>query len=578
MVVLATHHWSPVLDLAMTELRVRDVGGRHTPLIGLPGRIGTFPDQGSHPGPLSFYLLAPVYRLFGSTSHVLLVSTAVLNVAALCVAIWIAGRCGGRRLVLGVAAFLGVATAWYGASVLTQPWNPYLPLVSFMVALLAAWAVLEGHTIMLVPLVVAASLCAQTHVPYLTLGVALCAVGFFSIARHWWRARSAPRRERWIVGGSVLLGLVLWLPPLIDQARHSPGNITALRRHFLDPPEPPAGFVTGVKVVLAHFDLWHLVVRLIGRSAQQLSVTVDLDGGSWVIGLVVVLAWAATVVLAVRLPDHRPLGLHLVVAVGIVVSIVSAARIFGKVWYYLTLWAWAIALLAVLAAVWTLVQAMERRRPRRLPIVGATVAVIVVAAALFVRDAARVDVPEPRLSDVLGQVVGPTARALADGVGAAEGKDGRYAVVWADAYYFGSQGYGMINELERRGFHAGAYPTYHVPVTPQRIFPEGSATADVVLATGVNVAVWQARPGVVQVADVEPRDAAELTEFADLRSESIASLQAADLPDLAGLVDTNLFLARVDPRLPAGVEAKLARMLALGEETAVFIAPAGTFS
>ncbi len=74
--------------------------------------------------------------------------------------------------------------------------------------------------------------------------------------------------------------------------------------------------------------------------------------------------------LAVRLPDHRPLGLHLVVAVGIVVSIVSAARIFGKVWYYLTLWAWAIALLAVLAAVWTLVQALERRRPRPLPVVG----------------------------------------------------------------------------------------------------------------------------------------------------------------------------------------------------------------
>ncbi len=43
-------------------------------------------------------------------------------------------------------------------------------------------------------------------------------------------------------------------------------------------------------------------------------------------------------------------------------------------------------------------------------------------------------------------------------------------------------------------------------------------------------------------------------------------------------MDTNLFLARIDPRLPAGVEAKLARMLALGEETAVFIAPAGTFS
>ena len=39
LVALAGSHWSPVLDLAMTELRVRDVLGPHTPLIGLPGRI-----------------------------------------------------------------------------------------------------------------------------------------------------------------------------------------------------------------------------------------------------------------------------------------------------------------------------------------------------------------------------------------------------------------------------------------------------------------------------------------------------------------------------------------------------------
>jgi len=36
-------------------------------------------------------------------------------------------------------------------------------------------------------------------------------------------------------------------------------------------------------------------------------------------------------------------------------------------------------------------------------------------------------------------------------------------------------------------------------------------------------------------------------------------------------------LARLDPRLPDGVEAQLARMLVLGEETAVFIAPPGSF-
>ena len=124
----------------------------------------------------------------------------MINVAAFVVAVWIAGRCGGRRLVLGVGAFLAVATAWYGAGVLTQPWNPYLPLVTFLVALLATWAVLEGRTIMLLPLVAAASSCAQTHVPYLTLGVALCA----SPSARWPGAggASGPRRpRRWMVAG-----------------------------------------------------------------------------------------------------------------------------------------------------------------------------------------------------------------------------------------------------------------------------------------------------------------------------------------------------------------------------------------
>ena len=150
LVALATTHWSPVLDLAMTELRVRDVFGPHTPLIGLPGRIGTFPDQGSHPGPLSFYLLAPVYRLLGSTAYGLLVATAVINVGAAWSVIWVAGRRGGRRLVLGVGALMMVLVAWLGASLLTQPWNPYLPLVSFMVVLLAAWGVLDGDHLLLV--------------------------------------------------------------------------------------------------------------------------------------------------------------------------------------------------------------------------------------------------------------------------------------------------------------------------------------------------------------------------------------------------------------------------------------------
>jgi hypothetical protein len=67
-VAVHSPRWYPPVDLAQIELRVRDVGLAHPPLVGLGGRIVGYGTQGSHPGPMSFYLLAPVYRLLGSSA------------------------------------------------------------------------------------------------------------------------------------------------------------------------------------------------------------------------------------------------------------------------------------------------------------------------------------------------------------------------------------------------------------------------------------------------------------------------------------------------------------------------------
>ena len=180
LVALRGAQWYPVLDLAMTEYRVRDVFGAHTPLIGLPGRIGTFPNQGSHPGPLSFYLLAPTYRALGASSWALEAATVAIHLAAMATALWIGQRRLGWRGVAVVGALLALVVRGYGQVPLTQPWNPYLPLLAWIVVLLAAWAVLCGDHVMVVPLVVAASYCAQTHVPYLGLGVGMVVLGLAS--------------------------------------------------------------------------------------------------------------------------------------------------------------------------------------------------------------------------------------------------------------------------------------------------------------------------------------------------------------------------------------------------------------
>ena len=123
-------------------MRVRDVGSSHPPLVGLTGRIGSVGDQGSHPGPLSFYALWPFYQLFGAGSWGLEAASVALQVAAIGVLLWIANRRGGLGLVLAVAAGLAVLLRAYGAVLLTQPWNPQfwrsggrLPLAVWSIAL-----------------------------------------------------------------------------------------------------------------------------------------------------------------------------------------------------------------------------------------------------------------------------------------------------------------------------------------------------------------------------------------------------------------------------------------------------------
>jgi hypothetical protein len=586
-VALRRPHWYPVLDLAMTELRLRDVGTSHTPLIGLPGRIGpSLAEQGSHPGPLSFYLLTPFYRLFGSSAWGMQAGTVVLNLAALGTALLIAVRRGGVRLGIAVAALLVVLISGYGLTMLTQPWNPYLPLLWWVVLLLAVWSVACHDVAMLPVAVFAASFCAQTHVPYLGLAAGLGVLTIVVLALAWRGAPagSAARRSisRW-TAASLVLAVALWVPPLVDQAINDPGNLRAVYDHLVTPSEEePVGFGRGVELAVLHLDVPGLMIGDSGAVGSLPDPSSDPDG-SMGPGIVALLAWAAAAVVSVRL-RHRPLmRLHLVVAVSLALGVVSMGRILGKEWYYLMLWAWGTAALLVLAVGWTVVAAVSagagrRRRPIANAATVALVAAVGVGSVALTVAAVDTDPPEPHLSSALGAVLPETMAALDRGDGAATGRDGRYMVAFSDALYFGSQSYGLVSELERAGFDAGMTDVLHVPITDHRVIGPDDATALVVLATGANIDRWRAQPAALEVAYVEPRDAAEQAEFAGLRRSVIDELRAGGLDDLVPLVDGNLFGASIDERVSDRAQRLMTRMLELGDRTAVFIAPPDAFA
>lgn len=567
--------WYPLVDLAQIEMRVRDVGTSHPPMTGLGGRIFGLNTQGSHPGPVSFYLLAPVYRLLGSTPWALQVSAAVLNVAALGGTVWASHRRWGLRGALLVAAGLAVVMRMYGTVVLLYPWNPYMPVLFWILFLVCVWGVLCGDLVLLPLAVAAGCVCAQTHVPYLGLvgGVGLVVIG--GLVWQYRRARgdAAARRRvvRWTLA-ALGLGVLLWAPVFVEQVGGDPGNISVLVDSFTDPTDQPVGASTAWTLLTEHLN----PVRLLDADRS----TVPPQGP----GIVLMAVWAASAVVAARLRDRTLVTLQVVVAVALLLGFITISRIFGTTWFYLTLWAFGTATLALVAVVATAAVALGRvlaDRPDRFGRVGGVArferaplallgVAVLVPTALLARaapDTADVDADE---SDQLGAVIDPTVDAIEDGV-IAGGPDGTFLMTWADPVNLGGQGLGLMLELERQGYDARAPRSQEVSVRDHRVVPASDADAEIHLAVGVtNIELARSRPGSVEVAYHDPRTPEQVERYAAMREQVIDSLIAVGLDHLSPEVDVNIFALAARPELPESAVRPLYIMGNLPQPIGVF--------
>ena len=572
--VLFRSRWYPTLDLAQTEIRVRDVWSSHPPLIGLAGRIGTFRQGGSHVGPLSFWALWPFYWLFGSGSWALEAAAAALNVVAIGTALWIAHRRGGTALVFAVGAVLALLMRAYGATLLTEPWNPYLPVLWWFLLLLAVWSVFCDDPVALPIVVFAGSFCMQTHVSYLGLASGLVVISAAAFVYRAWTLRSdRSERTRWVRWGlvSLVVAILVWVPPVIDQIVHSPGNLSIVWQHFTDPPEPAIGAREGLRALLANLNPWKLVERLHFVAGETRS-----SSGSLAPGLLFVITWFAATIAAWRVRHARLVRLHLVVAIALVLGVASASRINGFVWFYLLLWAWGLVALMLLAVGWTAAAVAQRRlrgaigERANFGLVALAVVTVVLTAS-FTLSAASADVPGPRLSATVGKVSGPTADALRE-----RSVDAPFLVTWLpDPLTIGAAGFGLFNELLRGGFDARADRNQQAGATRYRVMDPDDATLEVHLAVGPEIERWRAKPGFVEVTVFDPRTRRERTEFERLRRQVIAGLERTGHPELVPTVDDNMFVLTFDDRVSDSLKRKVNRMQELGLPAAVFIgAPA----
>jgi hypothetical protein len=496
----------------------------------------------------------------------------VLDITAIALSVWIAYRRGGLVMALAIGAALAVLMRAYGAFLLTLPWNPYLPVMWWFVFLLAVWSVFCDDFAMLPIAVLAGTFCMQTHISYLGLIAGVLVFVAIVLAVFMIR-RKDPVRRRSIIGwslGSFALLVVLWIPPVIEQFVHNPGNLTTIKDHFSNPPESPIGFVTGLKVLLTELN----PAKVFGAVLVRDGSTQAVEGAVWP-GVLLLLAWAGSVVAAAWTRVRALIALDVVLGVAIVLGYISAARIFGDVWFYLVLWAVALTVLMIVAIGWTIVAVANRLQlARRYTFAGVAVllAIALLATGFLTADASDVTVMSPRLNAQLAALTPPTVGTLKQME--RNGQRGPYLVTWLpEAQAIGAEGYGLLNELLRYDIDAKADEVFRPGATRYHVIDRAKTTLQVHLATGPDIERWRRDPRFHEVAYYDPKSAAERADFDRLHQQVVAELQGEGLTDLIPQVEDNLFMLALLPRIPEPTRMKMSKMLSYGLPAAVFVGP-----
>jgi len=328
-------------DLAILELRTINAGrGEH--LVGPYSRFGW-----SHPGPAEFYLLLPAYRLLGGRTAALGLGAALLNLASAAALGFVAVRLLGVRRGAPVVALLAGLISFLGPSVSGSAWNPHVTVLPFTLFLFLAVAfALEGASWLPAAAFVASAV-VQTHLGYVPVVAAV------SAAALWERSRTATLRAEWPRSRrAVLLALallvVLWLPPLVEQIRETPGNLTLIAR-FLRTSGSAHAFTEVIGAVAP--PLAAAPVRLATLLVPSTSDQRSIGAGFLTLLLVALLPLARAA--AGRRGDAVARVLSTVGLVSLAAALWSVLKIRGEIFDYLVLWTAAVGVVgwSALAAV-----------------------------------------------------------------------------------------------------------------------------------------------------------------------------------------------------------------------------------
>ena len=196
--------------------------------------------QWHHPGPLSFYWLAPFYAAAGHRTTGLNAGALALNAGCLALIAWILVRRAHPVVTIAVTSAAAVY-AWRSAELLTSPWNPHIAVIPMMTLIVAAADAASGAPWMLPVVALLASFAGQTHVALLPSAVIVGACAVLGVI-----VGNDPRRMSAPLVATLAALALCWLPPVVEQLASPRGNIGLLWSFFARETHPRPLFAVAV--------------------------------------------------------------------------------------------------------------------------------------------------------------------------------------------------------------------------------------------------------------------------------------------------------------------------------------------